>query len=548
MPLLLTLFNTRWLLPLLSFLLLMLPSEKGEAIESRSSRQLQVELLTPAFRIDPLRFETQAIPGREVSFSFQIHAVTEPVTLQMAPVGLRQDSTGLIAADQRATPDGKIRLLGTTIRRLKPGQTDRIRGRWQIPADAGALSVAGLLVTQRPARSQPRQSNRRAAASVDFVSRYLLRLEAETRGRSKAEPLDIRRANLIDLQGFATVRATLRSKESRHVRVWARVFDSQQQPVGKAFPLGLRVRANLSSTERWKVSLISGGEVQVEARSPAALFPGEYTLQLTTSDDRGSRRRETFPVKVPRGAFPAQSAIADPQGSGLNISPRHVQLSLGAGGARLAPLRLHNRGAEPVVVNLSLTAASTANEASKATADPNQAERNHVPFCIAVRPSQVVIKPGRRRNIMVAYQSSGDVLQHPCYAIIEAKIQSHSMSEAGTVRVPVGVLPNTELPESQLALNKSSTETIDGKRVSEWTLANRGVSHLEPHAVFTWRDTQGQLHQLEQGYRHWLLPGEKQRLKFTLPRDAECPVAIAVSPTPIEPPRVVVLTDHNNSE
>ncbi|GAA5506227.1 hypothetical protein Rcae01_01679 [Novipirellula caenicola] len=472
----------------------------GESPSQRIARINAEARFRPTFRIDPLAFQCQAIPGQTVRFKFELHGGETPIDFSVQPVSLVQHRDGKVTAAEDLQDTDSVRLLTSTELRLHQGEVQEIEGTWTLPRDSGQFVSVGLLVTDRSEEPLSQKTTSRQLG-VRFVTRYLLRLEADIR-RANAGQGEIRltTGGLVDRDGFAHVNALLWNPHDagRRLHANARLLDSSNNVVINDVPLGLESRLHQPVPKRFELTVLPRSEVTLAAALPEPVFPGDYQLQIDVSDDRGDVTQQVFPVHVGRYDFQAQRSVVGRVLKSIQVHTSAIELSTLRGGNRLVPLSLKNQGDKPVSIRL-VTQDRDGDEVS----------------WLRVRPDRVQLAPRTQRKVMVTMNGhAGDKLDK--YAELILYAESEAAANPAALKVPVAMLNDDRSHDPSVAIGKIQVSEHD-PRIVILPITNHGTRHLTPHLIVTL--TRGNEAPLicEAGYHAWLLPKESRELRFQLP-------------------------------
>ncbi|WP_442506424.1 hypothetical protein SH528x_005268 [Novipirellula sp. SH528] len=472
----------------------------GESPSQRVARISAEARFRPSFRIDPLVFQCQAVPGQTVRFKFRLSGSDKPIDFSIQPVSLIQHRDGKVTAAEELQDRDSVRLLSSSDLRLRGGETREIEGTWTLPRDSGQFVSVGLLVTDRSVEPFAKQTTQRQIG-VRFVTRYLLRLEADVR-RANAVQGEIRltTGGLVDRDGFAHINALLWNPHDagRRLRANARMIDPAGRVVIDDVPLGLASRINQPERKRFELTVLPRSEVTVAAALPEPVFPGDYQLQINISDDSGDVAQQTFPVQVGKYDFQAQRSVVGRVLKSIHVQPSVIELSTLRGGNRLVPLSLKNQGDKPVSIHLVA----------------RDRDGNEISW-LRVRPDRVQLAPRAGRNVMVTMNGhAGDADDK--YAVLNLHAESESSTNTAALKVPVAMLNNDRPNDPHVSLGAIKLDESD-PRIIALKITNHGTRHLAPHLIVTLTRGNEPPVICDAGYHAWLLPNESRELLFQLP-------------------------------
>lgn len=458
-----------------------------------------------SFKMSPLVVTASARPGQEVPFEISIEANQKDIELSVAPTGITQLPSGLIMPEETKPPMGEIALRGRKSFRLRKGETHILRGTWRIPSHTSGFVANGLLVTEQQADLPlPKAGKGLQAASVRFVTRYLLRLEAiVSSGRTATIPPAIHSPQLIEREGRAWVVAKLQAPTegtgNLRVKAQAQIIDSMGKPVATPFALRLPVRDNQPLPSREQIPLLAGSMVNIHAEVPEPLFAGNYQLVVTAGDRaRHVSRKAIESVTVRENQFPAQENIVAEVVRNVELSPTQLKLSVARGGNRLIPLEIKNRSAESIKVAMR----------------PESFGDSPVDWLI-VRPDKFELPAGRARKVLVSVRG-GKLKAENSYARLFVAVSSAKTASRGTRSLPVALIGHAVSQQPTLRIGKAKWERQQDEAAIVAPLDNIDSVHAAPHVKLRVVDDLDREIALEAGFESWLLPSESRQLSFPI--------------------------------
>ncbi len=464
--------------------------------------------------MEPLAYRREARPGQTITFRFRLHSSDKPLHLEVQPVSLVQHRDGRITVDERAAVPRLVRLSTPSRIDLVPQSEATIEGTWTLPAGAGQFYAVGLLVTDRTDQSAF-GSDQRPQMGVRFVTRYLLRVEADIRQVRPQVAVRLTGGRLIDRDGFAHAQVLVSNPVGAGQRFEARgrLLDADGRVVMDRIPLGLPVRANQPKGKRSEVIVLPSSQVVLQGRLPDPVYAGEYRLQVSLH--QGTQRLESaeFALAVSEDQFPAQRSVVARVLKAVDIQPPELELSTLRRGSRMLPLSLENKGTEPIAIRLR----------------PIDGNGEVVPW-LKVRPQTLTLQAGRRRNVMVALQVGGTggppALQTDRYAHLSVEAVGQHTASRGTQYLPVAWLgkPPSDSPgdDPQAVADAVRlgplrlTPAEPSAAVLQLALENQGTRHVTPHLHIRLEGPGGESIQRQAGYHRWVLPGGQRTYKFPI--------------------------------
>lgn len=468
----------------------------------------------PSFQITPLVQRLSGRQGQRVKFRFDVKAFEHPQSLRIRPVGLRQALNGLIVVDE-APPAYPVNLSAPEQMDLKAAEKATIRGQVDLPLSQAPFHVFGILVTDLGRPFQTGAADTTApGVHVRFVTQYLLRVEVrvENARPENAKALRVESASLVEQDGNPFVEAYLANPTENvvEVQVFCRILNSDGLEKVPAFGLTLPVRAQLESHERFDAKILGRSRVRLVAPVPAAVFSGDYQLELEWLSRNRKCGKEVFPVTVEQDDFPAQASMQVQIGEVLRVEPSQIELSVLPRGNRRLPLRVANEGPEPLVVQL------TPHNLDGTVAD-----------WVLLQPSEFIVPAGRGRNVLVTARADSRSANR--YGHLRVAVHSENAARA-MQDLPLGLLVSTAA-EFSLSTGSLSWDTDGNRPGFVLRLQNNGPVHLPLNGRLVFRDVTGQRVEVTAGYGRWLLPGQEGEIRFPLHRPLSAgvyPITVAL--------------------
>lgn len=474
------------------------------SLSSPALAQLKTKVRPQAsFRMSPLVVHASARPGQVIPFEIEIDAYRKSVDLLVEPSGIVQQPTGLILPDGQSQPFGKIFIHGTKNLRLKKGEKQILRGTWRIPVDASGFLASGLLITeQQSPHDFSANFAHRQVASVRFVTRYLLRLEAMVSTRSQIDAVPtVHSVRLVNREGRAWVTAQLQAPPkgtgNMRLKASARIRDAQGRDVTREFPLRLPVRDNQPLPSRDQIPLLANSRVVVHAAVPEPLFAGSYEVVVTAGDpNRRKTKTVSEPCDVAIDEFPAQRSVVTQVVRDVEVSPSQLELSVARGGKRLLPLALRNRADHEIEVELG-------------TLD---CEGRGLDW-VVLRPKKFTLQAGRERKVLVAVRGGTNHSANR-YGRIVVAVSAKNTTSHGEQELPIALIGETSTSELDGTFGQATWKSTGNRGAFLIPISNKGLRHLSLHGKLAATDHLGRQFESEGGFGQWVLPGETETLSF----------------------------------
>jgi hypothetical protein len=349
---------------------------------------------------------------------------------------------------------------------------------------------------------RPQSGDNRRQIGVRFVTQYLLRLEVDvSNGRQEnGKELRIESARFVEHEGLPFVEADVVNPTEAVVefQLSCRLLQSNGKETIPAFGMALPVRASRQVPARYESTVFGLNRVRLAAPVPQAVFPGEYRLELESISYRRKGGEASFPVIVRDGDFPAQRSTSVQVADALRITPAQIELSFGRGGNRRLPLSIANNAIEPLDINVA------ARNLDGTPAD-----------WVLISPANLQLLPGRKRNILLAARAAGEPEQHR-YGYLRVEVGSAETVYA-MHDLPLALLGRTEIPPN--FQTGSLRWEPDGERPAfVLPIRNQAAVHLPLNGRLTLTDPLGQITEISGGFDRWLLPGQRDEIRFPLHR------------------------------
>ena len=475
------------------------PEPPGQDLEAIKIQQ-QVK---PAFIIKPLVHRLTARRGQSLLFEFEIEANARPTRLEISPVAMSQQETGVIMPDPAAAPPDVIQMLTKPNVLLQVGESHTIKCQMRIPPGNAPFLSYGVLVKELPADDEPLNDDvTKPRVGIKFLTQYLLRTDIQVLGvrGDTVRQLQIQDGKLANRNGNAAILAYIDNPTDTSMEYEVR-SPLVSRETGKRFTskLWMPVRESQPEPDRFRGRILAKTRLRMEGALSESVFPGDYDLQLELMYQNRVYKKASFPVRIQSGDFPAQDATIVRVTRDISIVPPHVELSLRKGGNRLQSITIENGSQQKVVAKL--------------TPQPLIGELSD---WVEFRPDTLELQPGQKRKVLVTLGRKRDFEEHT-YAFANVTVSPEVGEAIGSQNIPIALLTNSEsLPEVVAKeLKWRVTSTTAGFEVP---IVNQGQRHLELAGKLTLRDQFGRGFVVEDGYGKWVLPGHNSRLWFAFPQ------------------------------
>ncbi len=472
------------------------PEQDLEAIKI----QQQVK---PAFIIKPLVHRLTARRGQLLSFEFEIEANARPTRLEISPVAMSQQETGVIMPDPAAAPPDVIQMLTKPDVLLQVGESHTIKCQMRIPPGNAPFLSYGVLVKELPAEeAKPDADAVKPRVGIRFLTQYLLRADIQVLGvqGDSVQKLELLDGKLANRDGNAAILAYVNNPTDTSMEFQLRSH-LVSRDTGKRYTsnLWMPVRETQPEPDRLQGRILGKTRLRMDGALTDSVFPGDYDLHLELTYQNRIYQKASFPVRIQSGDFPAQDATIVRVTRDISIVPPNVELSLRKGGNRLQSITIENGSQQKVVAKLMRK--------------PLIGELSE---WVEFRPDTLELRPGQKRKVLVTLGRKRDFEEHT-YAYANVTVSPEVGEAIGSQNIPIALLTNSEATPQVEAeeLKWKITPTTAGFEIP---LRNTGQRHLELAGKLTLRDQFGRGFVVEDGYGKWVLPGQEAKLWFAFPQ------------------------------
>ena len=463
---------------------------------------------SPTFQVAPLVHQFEASPGAVINFSFQVTSPGTGRTIQIQPVGMIQQETGQVLPDESRTEFDVIRMISPERMELRADRPYEIRGRLTVPNNGSSFQAYGLLITDLgppgSARKGPADGGKQLA--VNFVTRYLLRIEVMVRGvRSEsARRLEMTAARLRDVGGRAVAEAMVVNPTGTAFEFEAhcQLLRDDGVALGPPFKLAMPVRTNVTDRRRYRSRVLGDSRVRVHAPVPEPIMPGAYRMSLDLLVDGRMVATQSFPMTVSAEQFPAQAAVVAQIVKDVQVSPTQIELSVRPRGSRIVPVKITNTSSRPVTVHLTAAGLNIQDRSLSSAPD-----------WLVIRPQMLTLGPRMSRSAMIALRGADQAQSHS-YAALRVEVEPEDGGAGGQRDLLVALLTRDPMA-SRLSCGELQWDSTDHGAFTI-PVRNEANVHIPLAATLTLTDAFGRRLELVGGFGRWLLPGESDVIRFPL--------------------------------
>lgn len=453
----------------------------------------------PSFRVEPVVQRLQGRRGETLPFSFELASTGKVMNLDVRPVNLRQEESGIILHDDQSETTAGINFTSATQFQLSPGETFRIEGTVTIPLTRTNYTSFGLLVKDsgqlsRDKKGDPGDGTVRAA--IRFVTQYVLRVDIETGDQDVGDmdQLQFDHAELVERGGLPFVRAYLSNPTPYALE--SQVRASIVHATGEASdPVRLHMssRSALPGDDKYVVRIMPKSRLRLEGPFDGALASGDYGLEVKLSNGRRVMVERSFPVTIDSAHFRGMRTKMLTMGNGISIHPTQIELGRAAGTDRMATLHITNSG----------------DQATKIQLLPQDADGNPIKD-ISLSSKSLTIKPGRTQTIRAMLRGKSEADYQWGRVLLSSDDQQATLDLA---------LIHKARPELNLVAGEIQWANLPSGNAFVMNIENQGEGFEPLFAEMKLAATTGHPLDLTEGFGRWLPPGKSRELQFYVPND-----------------------------
>lgn len=478
-------------------------SNNREGETERSTISVR-QVFDPVFRIEPLTQQISGRGGQVIPFTFKIESAQRDTVIEVRPMGLRQQRSGLILNDQANDDGDGIRLVTPQRMTLEANKTGTIEGVIQIPSSNARHHVFGLLVrdlgSQPAGETDDANSGGRTEAQISFVTQYVLRIEVTVEGarNDTADRLVIQDVTVVPVNGRPLLRATVTNPTdaTQEFEMRGRMWRSRNDRAPKPVRLVMPVRQSMQSDDRYLAKLLPHATIYMEEMLPQAIASGTYEAELELLAAKRTVVRKSLPVTVNADDFPAQQILVAQTRGGLLISPNQIELSQLRGGNRRVTMQVENHSRQSQRVKLR-------------TLDSSQREADF----LIIQPVEFVLAAGAARNVSVILKGQLAPEEPVQYGTLEVAAKESSNEYWETREIPLATIFKP-LGRTKIGIDSIVWDQLGTYPSFRTWVENQGNRHLPLDARLTLISDTGQRRQILGGFGKWVMPGRKSELEF----------------------------------
>ncbi|WP_404305198.1 COG1470 family protein [Neorhodopirellula lusitana] len=472
-----------------------LSSAAKRAGERRVSLTRSVE---PSFRVEPVVERLKGRRGETLPFSFELTSTGKSMSLDVRPVNLRQEESGIILHDDTADAMEGVHFTSPTEFQLAPGETFRIEGSVTVPLTKTNYISFGLLVkdsgrlSETP-KGQPDDGSTHAA--IRFVTQYVLRVDIETGAQDAGNMDDLyfENATLIQKKGLPFVQAYLVNPTSYALESQVRAsIQSDHGDSLEPLSLGMQSRNELPGNAKYLVRIMPKSRLRLEGPVSELLESGGVALNIKLSNGRRTMVNQSFPVEIDSSDFRAMHARVKRVGNGVTIHPTQVELGRVAGTHRVTTLQVTNSGERDCKVEL--------------------VPRDHAgnpTKSVMLSSKKFTVRSGRTQTVRAMLRGRSEDSYE--WGVIDIRC------DQSTTSLDMALVHEVR-PEVQLVAGEMQWANLPSGNAFVMNVDNQGDGYAPLWGEMKMAATSGHPVELADGFGRWLAPGKSRELQFFVPK------------------------------
>ncbi|WP_200861170.1 hypothetical protein [Rhodopirellula baltica] len=493
------------------------PGVRTGAIDTRDGRRVSIEQrVEQAFRIEPVVQRFKGRRGEVIPFSFTVTSTGKTMQIDVSPIQLRQEESGIILHDEHSPPMEGVKFTTPTRFTLNAGETVELKGKVTIPLAKTNYLSFGLLVRDEGMVDEPTDADAvggQTRAAIRYVTQYVLRVDVETglTNLSSIEQMEIEDAQVVSHEGMPYIRAYVKNPSNFALECRVRAELSHRDSAGasksrSADPVALFMpsRANLDDDEKYLVRMMPNARLRLEAPLETSLIDGQYDLNLMVSNGRRTMLERTFPQTLLVNSFRALDTRIANLGPGVTLEPAQIELGRVEGTQRMVTLEVKNNSDDDQLIHL--------------------VPRDHLgePMSrLMLSSTKFELDAGRSKTIRALLRGvSKESSQWGTLDIIRRNLKSPNDVESAT-SLPLELV-HQQRPQLTVAAGPLQWANLTDGNAFVIEVANEGEGYAPIQGeLLLGRDDGSRPHRLLDGFGRWLAPGQKRELQFHLPAEID---------------------------
>ena len=473
--------------------------------KSNSGKELSVtEAFEPTFRIEPLSHNLKGRNGAVVPFEFTLESTNRNAEIEVLPIGLRQEISGMILHDSQAPQAEILKLTSAPQMTLTSNTPVKIQGFVQFPRGEAKFHSVGILVrdvgaaAKLPVNNDPKKTKTQAA--IRFITQYVLRIDLEVEGvrGENANVLAIEKLEIVPFDGRPKLMAQIinPSDSTFEFEVRAKLRSSPSDRNARAIRLVMPVRESVENEGRFVGRILPKSRIRMVELLPEAIASGKYETDLEILSSEKVLAKKTHNVEVNAEDFPAQEVLIAQLGEDVQVSPAQMELSQLRGGNRRLTMLVKNNGKDSKTIEITaLDSTGLAMEAAM------------------IQPPNFILPPNGSRKITVTLKSQNDVTYSTLYGSLHVQCRSDRKDFSESRNIPLAIALKKS-PTPEIKLTPVQWDTTGKYPCFRSTVSNVGDTHHPLEARLSIFDEKGNRIQIPAGFGKWLMPGQTSKLEF----------------------------------
>jgi hypothetical protein len=455
----------------------------------------------PSFRAEPVVHRFQGRRGEVIPFKFELASTGKVMNVDVRPVNLRQEETGIILHDETSELNVGVEFDSPTQFQLRPGEKFSIEGKVTVPLTKSNYVSFGILVRDSGQISGGEGENLepgQTRAAIRFVTQYVLRVDIETGAQDVGDmkQLTLENGELIARDGLPFVRVFLNNPTADALECDVR---AEVHPNGSAgltpVRLNMPSRSELTGDDRYLVRIMPRSRLRLEGPVDEVVPNGHCDLNVRLSNGRRMMAQAVFPTEVLASSFRGLAARVATSSSGLSIEPAQIEMGRAADTNRMETLQFVNRGGEPTTVQLLA----------------RDHEGNLIDD-VMLSSKKFTLEPGRSKSVRAMLRGRTEM----SYQWGRIDVVS---GEADTIEsVPLALsLIHGQRPELNFAADELQWAQLPDGTAFTMKVTNQGAGYAPLFAELKLAAPTGHPAKLSDGFGQWLAPGQVRELQFRIP-------------------------------
>ncbi|TWU03285.1 COG1470 family protein [Neorhodopirellula pilleata] len=456
-----------------------------------------VQSVEPSFRVDPVVQRLLGRRGETLPFSFELASTGKVMNLEVRPVNLRQEESGIILHDDQSEPAEGVTFTSPTEFVLGPGEKVKIEGTIKVPLTRTNYISFGLLVRDSGQLDRGNNDNvddGTVRAAIRFVTQYVLRVDIET-GEQDVGDMDqlfFDHAELVEKNGLPFVRAYLTNPTpfALESQVRASLVDSSGRDTDPV-RLNMASRATLPDEQKYLVRIMPLSRLRLEGPIDGAIATGNYGLEVKLSNGRRVMVKRSFPITIDSSGYRGMRTKLVTLPDGISVHPTQIELGRVAGTERMTTLHLSNHGEQPREIELI----------------PKDYQGNLIQD-VMLSSKKFTLKPGRTQTVRAMLRGANETdYQWGTIAV---------SSDDNQTDLDLALVHGTR-PEMRLVPGEIQWANLPSGNAFVIKIENQGEAFEPLFAELKIAATSGHPLDLSEGFGRWLPPGKTRELQFYVP-------------------------------